>query len=358
MSMVDGEFTARYGVTEVIVFASKLFQAAGLEADKAAGVAEILVEADLLGHATHGLALAPWYLDGLASGAINRSGEPQVVSDRGACVSWRGNRLPGAWLAAKAVDVAVERAATYGTVTMVLADCGHIGALAAYLRRATERGYMIILASSTPSSAGVAPYGGTRAVLTPNPLAAGIPTRGDPVLIDISASITTMNRARQLTLAGRMFPQPWALDAQGNPSDDPEAVVSRGGSLLPVGGLDHGHKGFGLAILVEALTQALAGFGRADHPKGSSVSVYLQVIDPDAFGGQDGFTEQSTFLADTCRSSPPRPDVDRVRMPGERALALRKAALAEGVPLSSEITTPLASRARGFGLPFPSSRNS
>jgi L-lactate dehydrogenase len=217
---------------------------------------------------------------------------------------------------------------------------------------------MIILASSTPSSAGVAPYGGTRALLTPNPLAAGIPTRGDPVLIDISASITTMNRARQLTLAGRMFPQPWALDAQGNPSDDPAAVVSRGGSLLPVGGLDHGHKGFGLAILVEALTQALAGFGRADRPTGSSVSVYLQVIDPDAFGGQDGFTRQSTFLADACRSSPPRPGVDGVRMPGERALALREAALAEGVPLSPEITTQLASRARGFGLPFPSSRNS
>ena len=81
-------------MAEVIEFASKLFQAAGLEADKAAGVAEILVEADLLGHATHGLALAPWYLDGIASGAINRSGEPQVVSDRGACSAGEGIACP------------------------------------------------------------------------------------------------------------------------------------------------------------------------------------------------------------------------------------------------------------------------
>src|SRR5512138_3680528 len=99
----DG-MTPRYDVAEVVRFAVDLFQAAGLSTEKAASVAEILVEGDLLGHVTHGLALAPWYLDGLASNAITRSGEPVVISDRGACVSWRGNRLPGAWLAAKAVD--------------------------------------------------------------------------------------------------------------------------------------------------------------------------------------------------------------------------------------------------------------
>jgi LDH2 family malate/lactate/ureidoglycolate dehydrogenase len=334
-------------------FTSDLFRGAGLDGDKAANVAEILLEADLMGHSTHGLALVPWYFDAIAAGTMALTGEPEVVSDRGACVTWNGKRLPGTWLTAKAVDLAVERAATYGTVTVAISESHHIGALAAYLPRATEKGYMITIASSTTTAAGVAPYGGTRPIFTPNPLAAGIPTQGDPILLDISASITTLNLARQLAKEGRSFPQPWLLDAAGNPTNDPAAVLNGGGSLLPVGGLDHGHKGYSLALLVEALTQGISGFGRSDHPSGMSVSVFVQVIDPSAFGGKDGFTRQTTWLADACKSNPPRPGVDKVRVPGERALACKREALAHGVPLSTLIVEGLRPYCEKFGVEMP-----
>ena len=176
--IVEPQGTA-YAPTELRRFAAALFREAGLELDKPDVVAEGLLESDLLGHTTHGLALAPRYLKEIASGSMATRGEPEIISDRGGCVCWNGRRLPGVWLATKAIDLAVERAETHGTVTVVVGNSHHIGCLAAYLPRATERGYMAIVSGSDPSQRSVAPFGGTDPVFTPNPIAVGIPTEGD-----------------------------------------------------------------------------------------------------------------------------------------------------------------------------------
>ncbi len=127
-------------------------------------------------------------------------------------------------------------------VTVAIANSHHTGALAVYLPRLTERGLWVQLICSSPAAHGVAPFGGTEPLFSPNPIAAGIPTHGDPILLDVSSSIMTLNSARQLVARGKRFPGKWAMDADGQPSDDPNAVVSGGGSLLPVGAFDHGHK--------------------------------------------------------------------------------------------------------------------
>ena len=259
----------RYRAADLVAYATALFAAAGCDGDKPATVAAGLVEADLLGHTTHGLGLAPAYLRELESGAMTARGEPAVVADRGAAVTWDGRRLPGVWLTARAVDLAAERAATHGVATVVVRRSHHIACLAAFLQRATDRGMMVTVASSDPAAASVAPFGGRQAVLTPDPIAAGIPTDGDPILIDISASVTTNGLSDRLRREGKRFPGPWALDAAGHPTDDPAALFADPpGTLLPTGGADHGHKGYGLALLIEALTQGLGGFGRADGPTG------------------------------------------------------------------------------------------
>lgn len=331
-------------------FTRRLFEAGGLDADKAGCVADVLIEADLMGHTTHGLALAPQYLDALASGAMKAQGEPEVLSDRGACVTWRGHRLPGAWLMTRAVDLAIERATVHGVCTVVLSDSHHIGALGAYLTRATQRGLMLFIASSLPSMRGVAPAGGMQGVFTPNPVAAGIPTGGAPMLIDVSASITTLNMTRQLAMAGQAYPAPWALDGAGQPTTDPQAVLQQGGALLTAGGLDHGHKGYGWALMAEAWSQGLAGFGRADGPTGTSLSVFIQALDPDAFGGRDAYERQTDWLANACRSSPPRPGAPAVRVPGERALDLKHEAMQSGVPLSASVLAGLKQWADRLGI--------
>lgn len=330
-----------------------LFAAAGMDAAKAAVVAEMLVEADLIGHATHGTGLAAGYLDALASGEMNGSGSYDVVADRGACVTWAGNRLPGAWLLREALELACERAPRFGVVTVAIGGSHHTGALAAYLRRVTERGLVAEICCSTTSAARMAPFGGTTPVLTPNPLAVGLPTEGDPILIDVSASITTTTMTRTLAARGERYPDRWALTAAGEPTDDPREVTERGGTLLPLGGADKGHKGFGLALMVDVLSQGLADFGRADPPAPMSLAVFAQVIDPDAFGGRAAFAARAGFVADACRASPPAPGVAAVRVPGDGAARNRRAALAEGVPVDDAVLATLAERAARLGTDWP-----
>jgi LDH2 family malate/lactate/ureidoglycolate dehydrogenase len=344
----------RFRAADLIAYATRLFAAAGCDGDKPQTIAVGLVEADLLGHTTHGLQLASAYLRELESGSMTPRGEPEIVADRGAEVTWDGRRLPGVWLTSRAVDLAVERSSTYGTATVVIRRSHHIGSLAAFLQQATDRGMMVIVASSDPAMASVAPFGGRTAVLTPDPIAVGIPTDGDPILIDMSMSITTNGLSDRLRREGSRFPGPWVIDASGRPTDDPAVLFADPpGTLLPAGGTDHGHKGYGLALMIEALTQGLGGFGRTDAPTGWGASVFVQVIDPTAFGGADGFRRQSAWTAAACRASPPLPGVDAVRLPGERGLQRKRRATVEGVELYPGILSALKPWATKLGVTPP-----
>lgn len=343
-----------YPAGELVTFATALLFAAGFEADKAQTTAEILVEADMMGHTTHGLALLPAYLDDLAADAMHRSGSPTVVQDRGATVVWDGNRLPGVWLTATALALACERARHYGLCAVTIRNSHHIACLAAYLSRATSQGLMAILASSDPSDATVAPFGGTQPLFSPDPIAVGIPTDGDPILIDMSASITTNGLSARLRAEGRRYPGMWAIDGQGAPTDDPNVLVAEPpGTILPAGGLDHGHKGYSLALLVEALTQGLGGFGRAEGPTQWGASVFVQVLDPAAFAGLPAFTAETAWIAAACRGNAPAQGVPAVRLPGETALAKRRAALVNGVQLYPGIITGLEPWAAQWQIAMP-----
>ncbi|WP_128253700.1 Ldh family oxidoreductase [Falsirhodobacter deserti] len=335
-------------------FAEAMLLAAGMEEDKAEATAAVLVEGDMIGHDTHGVSLISWYMDALADGSMNGRGAYEVVSDRGASFVWDGHMLPGAWLFTKALDQAMDRVATHGVVTAAIRNCHHTCALSAYLRRVTERGLIAQISCSNAGAARVAPFGGRKAVLTPNPLAVGMPTRSDPILVDVSTSIATTTMAQQLAKRGERFPGDWALTAEGVPTDDPAAMTERGGSLMPLGGAEKGHKGFGLALMVDVLGQGLSGKGRATTPAGTfSQSAMIQVIDPEAFCGVDAFTEQSEWTAQACRSNPPAEGQGPVRVPGDSAARKRRSALEAGVPISDELHAKLRRAAARSGVSLP-----
>jgi LDH2 family malate/lactate/ureidoglycolate dehydrogenase len=345
---------ARYRAAQLVDFAAGLFGAAGLEEEKARTVAEVLVEGDLLGHTTHGLALAAPYLEAIADGSMTREGAPDVVSERGGALCWDGRRLPGPWLVVKAIEAALARVPEHGLAAVAIRESHHIACLAAYLERATARGCMIVLTCSDPSEASVAPFGGRAAVFTPDPIAVGIPTAGEPILIDMSASITTNGMTARLRNQGKRFPGPWAMTAEGAPSDDPNVLFTQPpGTLLPTGGLDHGHKGYNLALTVEALSQGLSGHGRADPLTDWGASVYVQVMDPAAFGGAAEFIRQTSFIAGACRGNPPAPGKPAVRLPGEAGLARKRQALREGIRLHPGIMEQLGSWAGKLAVAGP-----
>jgi L-lactate dehydrogenase len=346
--------TARYAAAALRTTAAALLGAAGMDSDMARDVATVLVEGDLLGHDTHGLALLAGYLAELDAGSMRKSGAYRVLSERAAAALWDGERLPGPWLTLRAVDEAIARAQQCGTGTVVIRRSHHIACLATYLGRATERGFVLLVSCSDPNSASVAPHGGLQPVFTPDPLAFGVPTSGDPVLIDLSASLTTNGMTARLHKHGRKLAHPWLLDAEGRATDDPATLFSEPkGTILPTGGVDAGHKGYALALIVEMLTGALAGFGRADPKQGWGATVLVQAYDPAAFGGTAAFLRQADWLVNACRANPPRPGMSAVRLPGQRGLALKREQLQLGVELQEDIVPALVPWGVKLNVPLP-----
>ncbi len=345
----------RYSADDLIDFATQLGVHAGLPAERAHSVAFYLVEADLMGHSTHGLNLLGPYLREVEQGSMATEGEPTVLADHGAAVTWDGRYLPGPWLVEQAMNLAFERIETNPIVTVVIRRSHHIASLAAFPERATQRGLFMLLTCSDPNDRSVAPFGGLRALYTPNPLAAGIPTEGEPIIIDISMSNTANGYVARYFKDGERMPGPWMLDNQGNPSDDPAVMLAADppGTILPLGGMDLGYKGFALGLLVETLTSALGGHGRADPPGPWGASVFLQVIDPAAFGGLESFTRQTQWLAEASRANPVKPGNPPVRLPGSRGLHLRAEQRQHGLELYPTIMPALLPWAEKFGVTPP-----
>jgi LDH2 family malate/lactate/ureidoglycolate dehydrogenase len=305
--------------------AASLFAAAGMEADKADCMGRLLLLTDMMGRHTHGLAQCAAYLREIESGGMTTAGDPEVIRDTGPTVVWDGRYLPGLWLMDEALELALGRVAQHGAVTFAMRRSHHIGCLAALAKTATDAGCYAMLASSGPHTRVVAPFGGKEGLFSPNPFAIGFPTTAFPVLVDTSASITTVSMTRQKAAAGELFEHPWLMDSAGRPTRDP-AVMERAtdrGSLLLLGGAEAGHKGFGLALMVEALTQGLSGHGRLDAPTVGRQRLHAGhrpggVCGPTSLHRPDGFLRRSLPRQCAHRSGPPRAPAGRTGQPQHR----------------------------------------
>ncbi len=283
---------------------------------------------------------------------MEKEGRPEVKSQTGAVETWDARRLPGVWTTRLAIDAAVAKAGTFGIGAVAIRRSHHIACLATFLEEPARRGFLVLVFSSDPSDAHVAPYGGTRPVLTPNPIAAGIPATPDPILIDISTSIIAAGHCARALAEGRRLAHPWLMTAGGAASDDPQ-VLKEGGSILPIGGLDHGHKGYALSLLVESLTQGLSGYGRAESPAEWGGSVLVLVLAPKAFAGEEPFVRETNWTIAACRASPPMPGAGPVRIPGELALARKREALRTGLVLHPAVEASLKKLSASLAIALP-----
>lgn len=342
---MDNQQAGYYNAGHLIDFAFSVLKLNGLDDEKSRIVAETLVEADLMGHTTHGLQLLPAYIQELETGGMAKAGEPEVINDKGSAITWNGNYLPGPWLVHKAINLALERITEHPVVTIVIQKSHHIACLAAYLQKVTEKGMMIILSCSDPQNRTVAPFGSTTGLYSPNPLAAGIPTEELPILMDVSLSATANGYVKRAYDRNEKLPHPWLLDSNGEITGDPASFyASPPSTILPLGGLDSGHKGFALGVLVEALTNALGGFGRAEEMNRWIASVFIQIINPESFSGKSAFTKETQYLTGQCMQSA------NVRLPGHRALSLKQEQLKTGLQLYPGIIECLALLSTRFNV--------
>ena len=344
----------RFRAEDLVEAAAQVLTRAGLEEAIAQVVAEILVEADLLGYDTHGLQFLPAYLGGVESGRTRGTGLPEVLRDGGNTLLLDGGFLPGQWVMVQALQMALERVGEFGAVSVSIRRAQNISCLATYARRAALSGMLALVMASAPASAAVAPHGGSAPRLSTNPLAVGIPSEGAPLLIDTSTAATSNRNLERHERAGTTLPHPVLVTHDGRPSQDPAVV--RGdppGAILPAGGLADGHRGYAFSLMVEAFTSALCGWGRAKGAQAGGNNVFLQVMDPAAFGGAADFAAETAHLAAYCRDTPAQRPEAPVRVPGERAARAWEDGMARGVPLHPEIMPRLLPCLEKYGVAAP-----
>ena len=334
---------------KLVKFCTQIFLKLKMDNEKALITSELLVEADMMGHNTHGVRLIPNYVQDIINHKMQINGNYKIMSDKESSLTIDGCLLPGIWLTQKGIDLAIARSKKFGVSTVTIGNSHHNGALAAYFPKIIDMDLIGIIKSSVPSAASVAPFGGTQPLLTPNPMAIGFPTDDMPVIIDISASITTNNMISAKIANNETFDFNCLLTSDGKPTNDPLIVREKNGTVLPVGGMEYGHKGFGLALGIEALTQGLSGFGRIDQPKSMNLSTFIQIIDPEFFSGIQKFKKQMTFTIEKAKINKPI-EGKTIFIPGERAIKNKESAINKGIELNEVTRNQLIELSKKFDI--------
>jgi L-lactate dehydrogenase len=242
---------------------------------------------------------------------------------------------------------------------MTLRRCQHVACLASTLLPAIEARMIVLMMVSSPDEAFVSPFGGAQRLFSSNPIALTAPGPGYPgeaqwpILFDVSMAITAGSQVARAARLGRRLPEAALRSVTGAVTDDPQALA-QGGSVMPIGGMGHGHKGQALTIMTEVLSQALGGYGRSEtRPESELNSVYLQVMDPAAFCDPADYEREIRHLVQMVDASPADDPASPVRMPGRNAWSKRAQQMANGVTLDPGVLDSLAPYAEAAGLELP-----
>lgn len=331
-------------------FVRRLFVAAGVSETEAAEVASSLVESNLRGHESHGVLRVGDYLESLKTGELCSGVEWQILTETPAILVADGRRGFGQVLARRLVAALAEKCGTIGIACGTLKNCGHVGRLAEWVELAARGGFAAMMSVNDNGVLRcVAPPGGLEARISTNPLGLAVPTGGEPLVLDLSTSIVANGKVKARLLADESCPPGWLQDADGNPTTDPASRFSdHPGTLLPLGGESHGYKGFGLGLLLDVLIGGLSG-GSCPPAAASEIgtnNVVMVLWDPARFAGAAHFLGEADKLIDYVRSTPRKPGVDEITLPGDRGAATRRERLANGIPLDAGTWSMLCEAAK------------
>ncbi|TDB87922.1 Ldh family oxidoreductase [Actinomadura sp. KC216] len=312
----------------------------GVPGDDAALVADVLVEANLRGHDSHGVARLPRICEGLGLGAIRPVACVETVRDGGAAVLLDGRRSLGPVAGVVAADRAVRRAAEHGLGVVGMRGASHLGMIGYYAERIAVAGMIgLVLTNSEPA---MAPYGGAERKLGTNALALGFPTGAEPILVDMSTSVAARGKIMVAQRRGESIPPGWAVDADGADTTDPAAALD--GALQAMAGA----KGYCLAVAVDLLTGALTGGGVGSEVSGtfdmrrpSNKGDLLVAARPEALAGDGVFLDGAGRLMEDLRSARTRPGVAEILLPGEVERRTRTARLVSGVEVDPRLLDEL-----------------
>jgi len=335
---------------EVLDLSTRLLLQRGAPAAHARLQAQVLVDAELKGHPSHGLRRLPRLLSRIERGLADAIAQGSAQWRSEAVLEVDGERGLGPVVANAALRQIERRAGHTGIALAGIRNSNHLGMLAGYVEQVASRGRIGIAMSS--SEALVHPHGGTRAMLGTNPLAIAVPTAdGAPFVLDLATSKVSMGKIHHHAAQGWPIPEAWARDADGAPTTDPHRAKL--GAIAPFGGA----KGYGIGLAIELLVAALAGSALAPRVRGTLDAEFvcnkgdvLIVIDMPAASGLAA--QLSAYLSD-LRASPRAEAAEPVRVPGDGAAGRLAAARRDGFDIDPVLWADLQALALPRAHPEP-----
>lgn len=341
--------------------ASSILSCVGAPAQHAEVVSKHLSEANLAGHDSHGFIRVPQYVKEIRDKTINPKSEPMVVSENVAVTQVDGNTTFGQVVAEYALEIAIDKARSYGLGLVNMFNLGHTGRIGSYPEKAAQQGMAAIMCTGVVGGHGpgfnVAPFGGTARRFGTNPIAMAFPSNsGSPVLLDFATSIAAEGKLRVYRSKGELLPDFWVLDRDGKPSRDPNDYYN-GGALLPIGGIVGGHKGYALSFMVTMLGAIMGSSAMKDRNVETQISgSTLLVIDLGGMGNIGEITEKVGQVINHVKDTPLAEGSTEVLYPGEFEAKTRRERKKQGIPIPETTWNQICALLREFSLTerFPS----
>jgi uncharacterized oxidoreductase len=328
----------RFQSDKLISLVHDLFETAGCSADEAERIATLLVEANLVGHDSHGVVRVPSYLQWLREGKVIANQSVRVVHDHEAIVVLDGQFGFGQSIGEQAVRIGLEKSARYGVSVVALRNSGHLGRIGDWALMAADAGNVSLHFVNT-SGAGmlVSPFGGVDRRLSACPIAMCAPIQGaEPMLVDMAACTIAEGKIRVALYGDKDVPDNCLVDADGNPTNDPKVFYGDPpGSILPIAG----HKGYALLMAAELLSGALTGGSCTDPANAGRVANGMLSIfmDPSLFGSQEAFEKEAARFISFVKTSRTVGDDGQVLAPGDIERRTKARRLEEGIELDDSL---------------------
>lgn len=330
-----------------------VLKAAGVPEDEAKTVSDHLVEANLAGIDSHGVLRLVPYIKGVQKNLIRPGSKIEVVRETPGTVLLNGNWGFGQVIGAKAMRMAIQRAKTIGICSVAAFNCNHIGRLADYCILATKNDMIGIALVQAGPRGSMAPFGGKKGIMGTNPFCFAIPTNTEnPIVLDMATSMVSGGTIRIKHARKERVPEGWILDAKGNPTTDPaDWIGPPKGVSLPFG-----HKGYGLAVMIEIICGALTGVGVGKEllekfPERFGINqIFMTAINITAFTDVNQFKNHVDSLIGEVKNCPRQEGVDEIFLPGEPEFRKKERRLKEGIYIEDSTWNDIKALANQLNL--------
>ncbi len=343
----------RFAPSKLAAFCVAVLERAGVPTENAEMVAHSLLAANLRGVDTHGVTRLPVYVERLRAGLIDGRTTGRIVAESPTTAAYDGQNGLGQVVGTKGMQLAIAKARESGVGLVTVRNSNHFGTAAYYAMMALD--HDMIGFSLTNSPPLMAPWGGKHPFFGTNPLAIAVPAGEErPFVFDMATSVVARGSVILAAKKGDPIPPTWALNRDGEPTTDPKAALD--GALLPLGG----HKGFGLAMVIDVLAGVLAGgpfgphigelYNNPDKPQ--AVGHFFGVFPIDRFRPVREFKAEMDAMIREVKAQPLGKGFEKIMVAGEPEHLAEQQRREKGVPLSDVVVKDLSKLGEGVGVDF------